>query len=112
MSSQKATASRSNLPSTRAEDGEPSERLVMDLSAIGIPTPTTPLRCGWRVTQFREQASTLATSLFWSAREPGSGEIVVALVDGNVRVNRYVESKEGRTGLEFEGVAVGLVRKL
>jgi SOS-response transcriptional repressor LexA len=112
----------------RPEDEGDLGRLVMDLSAVGIPTTD-------RTFALRVEGESMSGAgindgdiLVLERREPRSGDIVAALVDRHVTLKRYVVNKEGAPilraenpkyddivpleGLEVQGVAVGLIRKL
>ncbi len=101
-------------------------RLVMDLSAIGIPTTKHSFA-------LRVEGSAMAGAgiqdgdiLLVEKREPRSGEIVVAVVDGSATVKYYIVDGERQllraanpsySDRELAGdwsiraVAVGLIRK-
>lgn len=99
----------------------------MDLSDVGIPT--TPNTFALRVEGDSMSGAGINDGdiIVREKREPRSGDIVAALVDGHVTLKRYVLKKDGPIlqaenpnhediipGLELEiqGVAVGLIRRL
>lgn len=111
-----------------AEDGDLG-RLVMDLSAIGIPT--TPNTFALHVEGNSMTGAGINDGdiviLEKRQRKPRSGEIVAALVDQQVTLKRFV-MENGRPILrpenpayqdidpgdqfEIQGIAIGLIRKL
>jgi SOS-response transcriptional repressor LexA len=114
-------------PARPEEEGDLG-RLVMDLSAVGIPTTD-------KTFALREEGDSMSGAgindgdiLVLERREPRSGDIVAALVDRQVTLKRYVLGNEGEPilraenpnhgdivpheDLSVQGVAVGLIRKL
>ena len=111
----------------QGDDGD-SRRLVMDLSAVGIPTTDRTFALQVEGDSMSGAGIKGGDILVLERREPRLGELVAILLNRDVTVKRYVESKEGTPvlcgwcstdadsialgGVEIQGVAVGLIRKL
>lgn len=119
-----------SIPAGPVEPEEQGDlgRLVMDLSAVGIPT--TDKTFALRVEGDSMSGAGINTGdiLVLERREARSGDIVAALIGNHVTLKRYVITNEGETrlcaenpshadifeleGLQIQGVAIGLIRKL
>ena len=111
----------------RPEEQGDLGRLVMDLSAIGIPTTENTFALRVEGDSMSGAGINDGDILILERREPRSGDIVAALVDRRVTLKRYV-LKENKPvlraenpkhadivpveHLEIQGVAVGLIRRL
>ena len=101
-------------------------RLVMDLSAIGIPTTKNSFALRVEGNSMSGAGINDGDILLVERREPRSGEIVVALVDGSATVKYYIvkgerhllraanpsyPDRELSGDWSIRAVAVGLIRK-
>jgi DNA polymerase V len=114
-------------PARPEEEGDLG-RLVMDLSAVGIPTTDKTFALRVEGDSMSGAGINDGDILVLERREARSGDIVAALIDRHVTLKRYVITSKGETtlraenplhadiveleGLEIQGVAIGLIRKL
>ncbi|HEX8312501.1 MAG TPA: S24 family peptidase [Chthoniobacteraceae bacterium] len=112
----------------RPEEQGDLGRLVMDLSAVGIPTTDKTFALRVEGESMSGAGINDGDILVLERREARSGDIVAALIDGQVTLKRYVITNKGETqlraenpshadiveleGLQVQGVAIGLIRKL
>lgn len=103
-------------------------RLVMDLSAMGIPSTEKTFALRVEGDSMSGAGINDGDVLILEKREPRSGEIVVALLEHQVTLKRYIVEGDkvllraenpqyediipDEGGLKIQGVAVGLIRKL
>lgn len=102
-------------------------RLVMDLSAVGIPTTENTFALRVEGDSMTGAGINDGDILVLERRKARSGDIVAALVDRHVTLKRYIVDKGEPLlraenpnyanivpleALEIQGVAVGLIRKL
>lgn len=113
--------------SARPEEEGDLGRLIMDLSAIGIPTNAETFALRVEGHSMIGAGINDGDTIILERREPAEGDIVAALVDNQVTLKRYV-LKDGKPilrpenpafadiipleRLEVQGVAVGLIRRL
>ena len=108
-----------------AEEGDLG-RLVMDLNAIGIPTTENSFALRVEGNSMSGAGIQDGDILLVEKREPRSGEIVVAVVDGSATVKYYIVDGERQLlraanpsypdrelagDWSIRAVAVGLIRK-
>ena len=113
-------------PARPEEEGDLG-RLVMDLSAVGIPTTENTFALRVEGDSMSGAGINDGDILVLERRKARSGDIVAALVDRHVTLKRYIVDKGEPIlraenpnyadivpleGLEVQGVAVGLIRKL
>jgi repressor LexA len=117
------------VPAGPARPGEEGDlgRLVMDLSAAGIPTTENTFALRIEGDSMSGAGISNGDILILERREPRHGDIVAALVDGQVTLKRYILDEDKPilraenpkyadivpvAALEIQGVAVGLIRRL
>ena len=117
------------VPAGPARPGEEGDlgRLVMDLSAAGIPTTENTFALRIEGDSMSGAGINNGDILILERRQPRHEDIVAALVDGQVTLKRYILDKDKPIlraenpkyadivpveALEIQGVAVGLIRRL